>query len=149
MYNMGLYMLPSVHMLHCKWPCICAFVQRISNQRPVGHSKRFTVFPNIHPFIHTFTQRRRCQPRRATASRSGAVRVRDDSLRGHLLHTPAKEEPGNRTSNLLVTSQPAVYLLRQLNNHNVHEGAGRGTGRSAGWTNAFIRTGGKLLDMKC
>ena len=38
-----------------------------------GLSKRFTILPNIHPFIHTFTHQRRCQPRRATASSSGAV----------------------------------------------------------------------------
>ena len=41
-------------------------------------------FSNIHPFImHTFTHRRRCQPRRATASWSGAVRVRC-LAQGHL-----------------------------------------------------------------
>ena len=41
-----------------------------------GHSKPFTTLPHIHPFTHTFTHRRRSQPRRATASWSGAVRVR-------------------------------------------------------------------------
>ena len=41
-----------------------------------GRSKRCTTLPHIHPFMHTFTHRRRSQPRRATASSSGAVRVR-------------------------------------------------------------------------
>ena len=41
-----------------------------------GHSYPFTIPPNIHPFMQTFTKRRRSQPRRATAGRWGAVRVR-------------------------------------------------------------------------
>ena len=71
-----------------------------------GNSKRFTMLPNIHPFINTFTHRRRSQPRRATASSSGAVRVRR-LPHGHLdtLYTLALA--GVRTSNLPVTSQPA------------------------------------------
>ena len=32
-----------------------AFVHLYSAFLTSGHSKRFTVFPNIHPFIHTFT----------------------------------------------------------------------------------------------
>ena len=49
-----------------------------------GHSKRFTIWPHIHPFMHTFTLPRRCQPWQATG---GA---------------------GDGTSNLPVTSQPAL-----------------------------------------
>ena len=41
-----------------------------------GHSKRCTILANIHPFMHTFTHRRRCQTRKATAGSTGAVRVR-------------------------------------------------------------------------
>ena len=32
------------------------------------HSKQFTILLNIHPFIHTFTHQRQCQPRMSTAS---------------------------------------------------------------------------------
>ena len=51
-------------------------------------------------FMHTFTHQQRCQPCRATASWSGAVRVRV-SCSGTLTL-------GNRTSNFRVTSQPAL-----------------------------------------
>ena len=64
----------------------------------ICHSKRLTILPNIHLFMLTFTHRRRCQPRRATASSSGAVRVRF-LAQGH---------PDTRTSNLPVTCQPAL-----------------------------------------
>ena len=47
-----------------------------------GRSKRFTTLPNIHPFMHTFTDRR-CRPLKATASSSGTVRVRC-LAQGHL-----------------------------------------------------------------
>ena len=53
---------------------------------------------NFGPFMHTFTHRRRCQPYKATAGSSGVVRVRCLTQR-HL---------DTRTSNLPVTSQPAV-----------------------------------------
>ena len=39
----------------------------------IGHPKRFTILPNIH---RSRTHRRRSQPCKATASSSGAVRVR-------------------------------------------------------------------------
>ena len=48
------------------------FIQRFSYRRPL---KALYNVAHIHPFIHTFTHRRRCQPRRVTASSSGAVRV--------------------------------------------------------------------------
>ena len=64
----------------------------------ICHSKRLTILPNIHLFMLTFTHRRRCQPREATASSSGAVRVRF-LAQGH---------PDTRTSNLPVTCQPAL-----------------------------------------
>ena len=67
--------------------------------------KRFTVFADIHPFMHTFTQRQRSQPRRATASWSGAIRVRR-LAQGH--HETRLGGAGDRTSNLVVTSQPAL-----------------------------------------
>ena len=37
------------------------------------HSKRFTILPHIHPFMPTSTHLRRCQPRKETASSSGAA----------------------------------------------------------------------------
>ena len=76
-----------------------------------GHSKHFTILPNIHPFIHTFTHRRRSQPRKTTASSSGAVRVRC-LAQGHL--DTRLREVEDRTSNLPVTSQLALYLLSHM-----------------------------------
>jgi hypothetical protein len=72
---------------------------------PSGHSKRFTILPNIHPFMHTFIQRRRCQPRRATASLSGAVRVRR-LAQGHL--DTQLGGAGDRASSLQVSGPPAL-----------------------------------------
>ena len=69
-----------------------------------GHSKRFTLMPNIHPFMPTFTLRRRCEPRKRTASWSGAVRGRR-LAQGHL--DAQLGGAGVRTSNLPVTSRPA------------------------------------------
>ena len=68
-----------------------------------GHSKHsLTILPNIPPFMHTFTQRRRRPPQKATASSSGAVRVL--CLAQEHLDT----QGGDRTSNLPVTSRPAL-----------------------------------------
>ena len=67
-------------------------------------NKRFTVLTDIHPFMHTFTHRRRSQPRRATASSSGATRVRR-LAQGY--HDTRLGGAGDRTSNLAVTSQPS------------------------------------------
>ena len=69
------------------------------------HSKLFTMLPYIHPFTHTLTHRRRCQPRRATASSSGAVRVRR-LAQGHL--TTRLGGAWDRTSNLPLTSHHAL-----------------------------------------
>ena len=66
-----------------------------------GHSKHFAMLPNIHPFIHTFTHRRRSRPCKATASSPGAVRVRR-LAQGHLAHSVR-----DWTSSLSVSSQPA------------------------------------------
>ena len=63
-----------------------------------GHLKRLKIFRKIHPFMYTFTHRRRCQPCRATASSSGAVRVRR-LAQGHL---------DTRTRDLPVSSLPAL-----------------------------------------
>ena len=59
-------------------------------------------------FIHTFTHRRRCQPRKATASPSGAVRVRR-LAQGHL-DTRLGEEPGIEPATLRLPADP-LYLL--------------------------------------
>ena len=70
-----------------------------------GHSKRFTILTNIHPFMHTFTRRRWRQRCQATASSSGAVRARR-LAQGHL-HTRLGGV-WERTSNLPVTSQATL-----------------------------------------
>ena len=67
-----------------------------------GHSKRFTILPNIHPFMHTFTHRRWCPPHKACLL--GAVRGR--RLAQWHLDTPLGRA-GDGTSNPPVTSQPA------------------------------------------
>ena len=66
-----------------------------------GHSKRFTILPNIHPSMHTFTHWRRRQTCRARASSSGAVRVRTP-------RRSASQGVRDQTSNLPVTSQLAL-----------------------------------------
>ena len=60
---------------------------------------------DLQPFINTLITRRRSPPRRATASLSGAVRVRC------LAQEPLNAQlggAGDHTSNLLVRSQPAL-----------------------------------------
>ena len=70
-----------------------------ANQRP----KRFTILPNIPQLIHI--HRWRCQPRRATASSSGAVRVRC-LAQGHLdTHLGGA---GTELAPFPVTRQPAL-----------------------------------------
>ena len=78
-----------------------AFTKRFSNQWPLK------VLCNIHPFMHTFTHRRRCRPCQATAILSGAVRVRS-LARGHLVTRMSLAR--DRTSNLPATSKPAHRL---------------------------------------
>ena len=55
--------------------------------------------------MHTFTHRRLSQPRAATASSSGAVRVRC-LAQGHL--DSQLGAAGDRTNNLPVTGQPTL-----------------------------------------
>ena len=71
---------------------------------PVATLKHFTILPNNHPFMLTFTHRRRC-PCNAKTSSSGAVRVRDLAP-GHL--DIQLGGAGDGTSNLPVTSRPAL-----------------------------------------
>jgi hypothetical protein len=78
-----------------KWT---AFIQRFSNQCPALYYLTFT-----HSCTHS--HRRRCQPCEATASLSRAVRVRC-LAQGHL--DTQLGGAGDQTSNLLVTSQPAL-----------------------------------------
>ena len=66
-----------------------------------GHSKLFTILPDIHPFTH----RRWSQPWKATASSSGAVRVR--RLAQEQLDTQIGGD-GDQTSNLPFTSKPSL-----------------------------------------
>ena len=80
-----------------------AFIPRFFYPWPLSGTLQYC--PHVHPFIRTVTHRRRCQPRRATASSSGAVRV-SCLAQGHLGTQLGRD--GNRTSNLLVTSQPAL-----------------------------------------
>ena len=55
-----------------KWT---AFIQRFPNQWLLKALYNIAI-ANIHAFMHPFSDRRRCQPCKATASSSGAVRVR-------------------------------------------------------------------------
>ena len=69
-----------------------------------GHSKCFTILPNIHPVMHKFTHQWLCQPRNVTSA--GQKQVGWGVLLRHL--DTLLGGPGDRTSNLPVTSQPAL-----------------------------------------
>ena len=72
-----------------------------------GHSKHFTISPNIHPFMHTFTHRNRgSQPHRARASSSGTVRVRC-LAQGHL------DSPGMKPATFQLPVNP-LYVLSHI-----------------------------------
>ena len=75
-----------------------------------GHSKPFTILSNIHPHISTPTAVSTTHGNNS----SGAVRVRR-LAQGHL-NTPLGEA-GDRTSNLRVTSQPALPGMWLLLSH--------------------------------
>ena len=81
----------------------CAFLTN-------GHSKAFMYNIDVHPFIHTFTPRRRCQPRKATTSPSGAVRVRC-LAQGHL--DTREEEPEIEPGTFQLPANP-LYLLSPM-----------------------------------
>ena len=73
-------------------------------------SKALRILPDIHPFMDAFTHQRRCQPRKATASRSGAVKVRRRLAQGHLLlHT--QRGGGATLATVRLLANP-LYLLR-------------------------------------
>ena len=74
----------------------------------VTQSALMFELPNIHPFMHTFTHRWRCQARRVTASSSGAVRG-SCLAQGHV--NTQLGGAGDQTRNPLVTSQPALTQL--------------------------------------
>ena len=85
--------------------CIC--IQRFSNQLPL---KALYNIASLSPIIQTFPHRRWSQPCRATASSSGAVRVRR-LARGHLdTHLGGA---GDRTSTLRLPADP-LYLLSPM-----------------------------------
>ena len=70
-----------------------------------GHSKPFTIMPNIHLFMHTFTHRRRSQPCKHV--RVNHARVRR-LAQGHLdILAFRLGGAGDWTGNLVVTSKPA------------------------------------------
>ena len=80
----------------------------------LGHLPDSFIQSDLQPFIHIFTRRRRCQPCKATASPSGAVRARCPA-HGHLAAQLAGA--GGQTINLPVTGQPALppeLLLNQI-----------------------------------
>ena len=68
-------------------------------------SKSFTILPNIHPFLDTFTHRWQGQPRKATASLSGAVR--DTS-------TLSQEKPGIELATSLPTLPPEPHTTLSM-----------------------------------
>ena len=77
-----------LHIANCLTVQWTTFIQHFSHQWPLKALYNF----------HSFTHRLQCQTCKATASSSGAVRVRL-LAQGHL---------GTRTSNLLVTSPSAL-----------------------------------------
>ena len=92
-------------------PCVCVCVFRLLLHpiQPLTLHLNLRDFADafiqsdLQPFIHTFTHQRRSQPRRAPASSSGAVRC---LAQGHL--DTQLGGAWDRTSNLPVTSQPAL-----------------------------------------
>ena len=96
-----LVLLPGEILINKAWVHLWG-LQLYSAFLTSGPSKPFTILPNIHTFRHW----RRCQPRKATASSSGAVKVRR-LAQGHL-DTQKLGGAGDRTSNLPVTSQPTL-----------------------------------------
>ena len=73
----------------------------------LGYFSDAFIQSNLQRFIHTFTHRRRSQPRKALASSSGAVRVRS-LARGHF--DTQLGGAGNCTRNLPVTTEPTLPL---------------------------------------
>ena len=129
-------MLGANHMYGSK-PGINTHAQKIVNGLHLystsltsGNAKRFAILPHIHRFMHTLTQRRRCQPWKETASSSGAVMVRCHA-QGHLdtrstqpgIELATFRLPANRLSTSLNympaiesngTSALSLYVLRPL-----------------------------------
>ena len=66
-----------------------------------SHSKGFTILSNIHPFMHTFITSWQSQPCKASGAVSGR-RLAQEHLNTQL------GGAGDQTSNLPVTSQPAL-----------------------------------------
>ena len=73
----------------------------------LGHLADAFIQSDLHRLIHTLTHRRQSQPCKATASSSGAVRVK--CLAQGDVNTQLGGA-GDHTSNLLVTRQ-LLYLL--------------------------------------
>ena len=86
-----------------------------------GHSKRFTILPHIHPFMNTFTHRRRCQPCKASTNSSGAGGVRC-LAQGHL-DTRRQEEPGIEVATFRLPANP-LYLLSNMPSKRPNRDAG-------------------------
>ena len=72
-------------------------------------SQCFTILPNIQPFMQTFTHQRRCQPCKATASLSGAIRVRYLAQR----HLDTRRRPGIELATFRLPANP-LYLLSHM-----------------------------------
>ena len=96
---------PGGAVVEQRLPALSSSMDCIGAARRYCGQRLVLIPPSIHPFMHTFTHRRRCQPCKATASSSGAVRVRC-LAQGHLdtLLGGARDQ----TSNLPVTSQRAL-----------------------------------------
>ena len=67
------------------------------------HSNRYTILPNIHPFLHTFTHRRHVNARQQPARRE---QLGLGVAQGHL--NTELGGAGDRTSNLPVISPPTL-----------------------------------------
>ena len=83
-------------------PDLVAVASSQVHSRPLADA---FIESDLQRLIHTLTHRRRRQPRRATASWSGAVRV-SCLAQGHL--ETRLGGAGDRTSDLLVTSRHAL-----------------------------------------
>ena len=66
-----------------------------------GHSKRFSILPNIHPTVHPFTHGRRFKPSKA----KGAM-LRDTS-------TLSEEDQGIKLATFRLPAKP-LYLLSHM-----------------------------------
>ena len=74
-----------------------------------GHSKHFTILPHIHPFMHTFKHRQRCQPCKGEVPCSGTPW---HSRRSQGFEPAISQLPANPGSASWATCRPRVHWRR-------------------------------------